>query len=95
MPVKGLEIITKFSGGTKPIWRLHGLFIERIAHHTAAAAHHCDPKGRFISCETHTIYNSVQRTYLHHCHFMDENYFLLSTRPRHRRTYLLGTFISY
>jgi len=31
MLVKGLEIITKLCGGTKPIWRLHGLFIKRIA----------------------------------------------------------------
>jgi len=76
MPVKGLEIITKLCGGTKPIWRLHGLFIKRIALPLPSLP--SVQKQRFILCETHTIYHSVQRTSLS---FINKNSFLRSTPP--------------
>lgn len=77
MLVKGLKKITKLCAGTKPIWRLHGLFIKRIALPLPSLQPSVQ-KQRFILCETHTIYHSVQRTSLS---FINKNSFLRSTPP--------------
>ena len=80
MPVKGLEIIIiKFSGGTKPIWRLHGLFLKRIVSTTAITA--VSRKTIYIAVRN-TLFTTLCTMRIHHCH-LNKKFFLLFTSPPH------------